>query len=91
MVALNTRHVLRFTTHAVVRCQQRGLTGDAVEFVVAHGQEYHAGDGSKNPYKSPLINGFDLSPAEKADVIAFLESLTDQELLTDPRLSDPWK
>lgn len=51
----------------------------------------HAGDGSKNPYKSPLINGFDLSPAEKADVIAFLESLTDQELLTDPRLSDPWK
>jgi len=47
MVAPNTRHVLRFTTHAVVRCQQRGLTGDAVEFVLAHGQEYHAGDGSK--------------------------------------------
>lgn len=51
----------------------------------------NAGDGSKNPHKSPLINGFDLSPAEKADVIAFLSSLTDQELLSDPRFSDPWK
>lgn len=50
----------------------------------------YAGDGSKNPYKSELINGFELSAAERADVIAFLESLTDEELLKDPRFSDPW-
>lgn len=50
----------------------------------------YAGDGSTNPYKSELINGFELSAAERADVIAFLESLTDEELLKDPRFSDPW-
>jgi cytochrome c peroxidase len=51
----------------------------------------YTGDGSKNPYKSELINGFNLSASERADVLAFLESLTDDELLKDPRLSDPWK
>jgi cytochrome c peroxidase len=51
----------------------------------------YAGVGSKNPYKSDLINGFTLSDGEKQDVIAFLESLTDEELLTDPRYADPWK
>ncbi|APR82979.1 Methylamine utilization protein mauG [Minicystis rosea] len=49
-----------------------------------------AGDGTKNPYKSELITGFSLTDAERADVIAFLESLTDHELLTDPRYADPW-
>jgi cytochrome c peroxidase len=49
-----------------------------------------AGDGSKNPLKSELINGFTLSPGEKSDVVEFLKSLTDEELLKDPKLSDPW-
>lgn len=51
----------------------------------------YAGDGSKNPNKSELVNGFNLSAAERADVLAFLEALTDKEMLKDPRLSDPWK
>lgn len=50
----------------------------------------YKGIGSENPYKSELINPFMLSAAEKADVIAFLESLTDTELLEDPRFSDPF-
>jgi cytochrome c peroxidase len=50
----------------------------------------YAGDGAKNPFKSGLIGGFDLSPEERADVVAFLESLTDTDFLTDPRHSDPW-
>lgn len=37
----------------------------------------YAGDGSKNPNKSPLVKGFTLSSEEKADIIAFLKSLTD--------------
>lgn len=49
-----------------------------------------AGNGSENPFKSELINGFELTADERADVIAFLESLTDDALLTDPRFSDPW-
>ncbi len=51
----------------------------------------YAGVGSQNPFKSELINGFELTAQERADVIAFLESLTDEELLKDPRFSDPWK
>jgi len=50
----------------------------------------NAGDGSKNPYKSEFVTGFLLTPQEKLDLIAFLESLTDSDFLTDPALSDPW-
>ena len=38
----------------------------------------HAGDGSSNPYKSDFIVGFAITAEERADVIAFLESLTDE-------------
>lgn len=50
----------------------------------------NAGVGSESPFKSELITGFTLSPGEKADVIAFLKSLTDEAFLTDPRFADPW-
>ncbi len=50
----------------------------------------HAGVGSLSPYRSDFLVGFTLSPEERADVIAFLESLTDEGFLTDPRHADPW-
>lgn len=50
----------------------------------------NAGDGSKNPYKSEFVTGFLLTPQEKLDLLAFLESLTDSSFLNDPALSDPW-
>lgn len=49
-----------------------------------------AGDGSKNPNRSEFVKGFTLTAQEKQDVIAFLDSLTDETLLTNPALSDPW-
>lgn len=51
----------------------------------------YKGDGSKNPFKSSFVRGFDLTDQEKADLIAFLKSLTDKEFITDPRFADPWK
>jgi cytochrome c peroxidase len=48
-----------------------------------------AGDGRRNPFKSEFVRGFELTDAERADLIAFLESLTDRKLLTDPRFADP--
>jgi cytochrome c peroxidase len=39
----------------------------------------------------PLLHPFAISAQEKADVIAFLESLTDDSLLHESRLSDPWQ
>ncbi|WP_437303540.1 MbnH family di-heme enzyme [Sorangium sp. So ce388] len=50
----------------------------------------NAGVGSENRFKSELIRGFDLTAEEKADVIAFLKTLTDEAFLTDPRFADPW-
>jgi hypothetical protein len=31
-----------------------------------------------------------LTPDERQDLLAFLESLTDREALRDPRWSNPW-
>jgi cytochrome c peroxidase len=49
-----------------------------------------AGVGSVNPGKSNLLLGFTLSDQERADVLAFLESLTDRAFLEDPAFADPW-
>jgi cytochrome c peroxidase len=49
-----------------------------------------AGNGSLSPLKSNLIAGFELSDDERASVLAFFESLTDLEFLSDERFSDPW-
>jgi cytochrome c peroxidase len=49
----------------------------------------YAGDGSRNPFKSMFIKGFTLSEEERADLLAFLDSLTDRSVLTDPTLADP--
>ena len=37
-----------------------------------------------------LLQPFEITEQEKADIIAFLESLTDQEFITNPKFSDPW-
>jgi cytochrome c peroxidase len=51
----------------------------------------NSGQGFHNPNKDPLIRGFKLSPADRADLIAFLESLTDGTLVHDKKFSDPRK
>ncbi|MBD2255653.1 methanobactin export MATE transporter MbnM [Nostoc parmelioides] len=48
-----------------------------------------AGVGSKNPFKSEFISGFELTEAEKNDLIAFLKSLTDETFIHNPAFSDP--
>lgn len=50
----------------------------------------YRGVGHDNPHKSPSVRGFALSDAQRADLIAFLQSLTDEPLLHDPRFSNPW-
>ena len=50
----------------------------------------NAGIGHDNPNKDPLIAGFQLSRQDRADLIAFLESLTDEEVCHDPRFANPW-
>ena len=70
-------------------------TLDAVIDHYAHGGRIiasgpNAGDGSKNPNKSRTIQGFELTPQQRTDLKAFLESLTDEEFLHNPQLANPW-
>jgi cytochrome c peroxidase len=44
-----------------------------------------------NPFKDKLMHGFAMTPQNRADLVAFLRSLTDDELIHNPELSDPWK
>ena len=48
------------------------------------------GNGHDNPNKDPLVGGFTLSQLDREDLIAFLKSLTDDEVVHDPRLANPW-
>ncbi|MCU0674978.1 MAG: di-heme enzyme [Myxococcota bacterium] len=50
----------------------------------------NAGDGRLSPNKSLFVHGFELSAERRADLRAFLDALTDDTLLRDPRFSDPW-
>jgi len=69
-----------------------------LEEVVAHyerggrliSQGRTAGDGKRSPYKSEFIKGFELTEEERDDLIAFLLALTDEGVLKDPFLSDPF-
>lgn len=69
--------------------------GDVVDHYARGGRlietgEY-AGDGRLSPYKSEFVVGFELSDQERADLLAFLESLTDQSLITNERWSNPFR
>lgn len=50
----------------------------------------NAGDGSTSPLKSQFVRGFTMTEQEKADILALLDSLTDERFVTNPRYSDPF-
>ena len=50
----------------------------------------HRGDGSGSPFKSEFVSGFEATPEERSDLLAFLDALTDRTVLTDPRFADPF-
>jgi cytochrome c peroxidase len=51
--------------------------------------QHYARGGRPRPEKSNRVQGFAISPAETDDLIAFLQSLTDQGFLTNPAFSSP--
>jgi len=52
---------------------------------------YSAGGRTANPARSTGLKPFTLTADERSDLIAFLQSLTDQDALRDPRWGNPWK
>ena len=51
---------------------------------------YVAGGRASSPLKDPIIVPLTVTAEERADLIEFLKSLTDQEFLTNPAFSNPW-
>ena len=49
----------------------------------------HYASGGMGRFKSDKLKGFAISQAETADLVAFLESLTDISFVTNPALADP--
>lgn len=54
-------------------------------------ESYARGGRTASPDRSPLVTGFSITPSEKADLIAFLGALTDDELRADPAFASPWQ
>jgi cytochrome c peroxidase len=52
--------------------------------------DHYASGGLDSETKSPHVTGFKLSEREREALRAFFDSLTDEELLTDPRFANPW-
>ncbi len=69
--------------------------GEVIDHYTAGGRNVtegpFVGDGRANPNKDPLVRPFALTAEEKADLVAFLESLTDTAFTQDPRFSNPWE
>ncbi len=65
-------------------------TLDAViDHYVAGGEAARTGD--RSPVASPIVYGFDIGDRERADLIAFLDSLTDESFLTNPDFQNPFR
>ena len=68
---------------------------DVLDFYAAGGRIVtngsRLGDGRAHPKKSSFIKGFTLTQQERADLLAFLESLTDRGFLEDPRFANPFQ
>jgi len=59
--------------------------GEVLDFYAAGGR----GPGRTNRFKSERVAGFALSAEQKADMLAFLDSLTDREFVENPRFRAP--
>lgn len=66
---------------------------EVLDFYAAGGREIvegeNKGDGRLNPLKSPFVKGFEMTEQDKQDLLAFLQTLTDEQFLTNPEFSAP--
>jgi cytochrome c peroxidase len=53
--------------------------------------DHYSSGGKNHPNKDVRVQPLHFTASEKAALIAFLKTLTDQEFLTDPKFSDPFK
>jgi hypothetical protein len=83
------RLVYRGEMNALSESAWRGV----IEHYAAGGRTIEAGPyrgvGRDNPHKSKRLQGFTMSRGEEDDLVAFLECLTDERFVTEPRFGAP--
>jgi cytochrome c peroxidase len=52
--------------------------------------DHYAEGGTHSPKQDELIHGFQLTVQDRTDLLAFLQSLTDDHFLHNPRYANPW-
>ncbi|MEM7050302.1 MAG: MbnH family di-heme enzyme [Acidobacteriota bacterium] len=52
--------------------------------------DHYARGGQGHRNQSDQVTGFELAPGQREELVAFLESLTDEAFLSNPRFADPW-
>ena len=72
-----------------------GTLEAVLDFYAAGGRDVgnglYAGDGRRNPYKDPRISQIQLNDQDKADLVAFLKTLTDHDFVNNPAFGAPTK
>jgi len=67
---------------------------EVVDFYAAGGRVISEGkfqgDGRLNPNKSEFVNGFELTEQERQDLLSFLNALSDENFINNPRLANPF-
>jgi cytochrome c peroxidase len=53
--------------------------------------DHYSSGGKNHPNKDVRIQAMHFTNSERAAIVAFLKTLTDQKFLTDPRFSDPFE
>lgn len=68
--------------------------GAVLDFYAAGGRNIEsgefAGDGRANAYKSQFVQGFDMTPTERAELLSFLKALTDPTFASRPGYRSPF-
>ena len=68
--------------------------GEVLDFYANGGRNItsgeNQGDGRNNPNKSEFVKGFTLSQEEKQDMLAFLNALSDEVFISNPRYANPF-
>lgn len=62
---------------------------EVIDHYAAGGRQAPLGPAARNRYRDARISSFVIGVEERADLVAFLESLSDEEFLTDARLANP--
>ncbi len=68
---------------------------EVVDIAAAGGRDVKSGsfvgDGRANPHKSPMFTPIELDADQRAEIVALLLALSDEQFVGDPRLASPFE